>query len=192
MKYVKMIGLLAVAAAALMAFAGPASAKLTSPSGTTYGGTIHATAGTTSLDGSIDVTCTSSTVTGTVSSGSTSGPVSSLSFSGCGKDTVTVLGSPSHGNAGTLAISGGSVFSSEAEVTVQLHRSVLGFPITTHCVYVTNNTNVGTFTGGSPAKLDIDSAQIPVDEEQSDGACGDTAEWTGSYTVNTPNPLFAD
>ena len=71
MKYAKMLGLLAVAAAALMAFAGVASATtLTSPSGTTYTSTIKATSeGTTTLHNSslgIAVSCEESTVEGKV------------------------------------------------------------------------------------------------------------------------------
>jgi hypothetical protein len=182
MKYMKMLGLLAVAAAALMAFVGTASATVTSPAGTAYAGNIVSSSSNTSLDGSVKVSCTSSTVEGDPSSaGATSGTISKLTFANCGNDTVKVNAN------GSLAISSsGTVTSTGAEVTVQLHRTVLGFPVTTHCIYKTNNTSVGTLTEGvSPAVLHIGSSPIP--EVATDGACGNDAVWTGSYTVSTPS-----
>jgi hypothetical protein len=181
MKYMKMLGLLAVAAAALMAFVGTASATVTS-TGAIYTGNIHAHSSNTSLDGSVKVSCTGSTVEGYVNNGSTTGSVSVLTFTGCGNDTVSVL------QKGSLTIgSSGTATSTGAEVTVQLHRTVLGFPITTHCIYKTNNTDVGTLTEGNTPILHIGSAPIP--EVATDGACGNDAVWTGSYHVTQPHNL---
>jgi hypothetical protein len=189
MKNFKMLGLLAIAAAALMAFAGTASATLTEAAGDPVeaGDSIHAEApGGTKLDGSVVIECLESTVNGVVSTnGGTSGPISVLSFSKCGNDTVSVL------NRGTLAIaSSGAVTSTGAEITIQTHRVVLGFPVTTHCIYKTNNTAVGTLVSGTEAKLNIGSAGIP--QIATDGACGNDAVWTGSYRVNSPHYLAVD
>lgn len=185
MKYVKMLGLLAVAAAALMAFVGTASATVTSPAGTKYTGNIHSTSINTSLDGSVKVSCLHSTVVGYVEDGKTTGNISTLHFSECGKDTVSVLAN------GSLTIaSNGTVTSTGAIVTVQLHRSLLGFPVTTHCIYETNNTDVGTLVEGTEPVLNIGSAPIP--EVATDGACGNDAVWTGSYSVKSPHELVID
>jgi hypothetical protein len=183
MKYVKMLGLLAVAAAALMAFAGPASAStLTSPAGTTLatGSTIEATSSNSKLHGSfITVECSHSQVKGTVSENATKnkkdagGSISTLDFTGCNY-TVTVS------NAGSLSIaSNGTVTSTGAAITI--HTSV------GECVFSTSNTTVGTLTGGSGATLDINSASIP----RTGGSffCGSSGVWTGNYTVTSPSYL---
>ena len=66
MKYVKMLGLLAVAAAALMAFAGTASATTVTSGGVTYTGEIAASAeGHAVLDNPIAKIECASTVAGT-------------------------------------------------------------------------------------------------------------------------------
>lgn len=180
MKYAKMLGLLAVAAAALMAFAGVASAStLTSPAGTTYTSTINASAGTTELHGLFtSVSCTGSTVSGKVEqhgAKNAGGKVSKLTFSGC-SDPVTV------GKTGSLEItSSGTVYSSGAEVEIETSVGL--------CVFTTSNTDVGTLTesDSSHGVLDIDSASIP----RTDGSffCGSSGEWTGSYTVTSPSTL---
>ena len=187
MKYVKMLGLLAVAAAAMMAFAGVASATtLTSPSGTTYTGNIAASAGLTELHGeAFSVACNKSAVSGKVEkhgAGVTAGGnIGSLTFSEC-SFPVTVL------KAGSLevhATSGGNgtLTSSGAEITIH-------GPFGINCLYKTSGTDVGNLTGGSNAKLDIDSSLIP---RTGDSAfCGAAGEWTGSYNVTTPNPLIVD
>jgi hypothetical protein len=80
----------------------------------------------------------------------------------------------------------GTVTSSGTEVTTIC--KVLGIPI--HCTYVTSNTDLGTLTGGSPAKLSISNAEIPVDVENSDGICPEEAKWTATYEVASPESLF--
>jgi hypothetical protein len=186
MRYVKTLGLLAVAAAALMAFAGTASATaLTSPAGTTYTGAVRATSSSTSLHGPfITVSCTHSTAEGKVeahgASVTAAGKVSGLTFTGCNYP-VTVK------KAGALEVHSGSpsrVTSSGAEVAI--HTSV------GECVFSTVNTaiDIGQFTGGTPARHDIDSVTIP----RTGGSffCGTAGEWTGSYTITTPGTLLLD
>jgi hypothetical protein len=184
MKHIKILGLLAVAATALMAFAGVASAStVTSPAGTAYTGTIAATAGTTELVGSFTtVKCTASSVEGNVKThgaGVTAeGPINKLTFSGCNFE-VTVK------KTGTLiahATSGGNATLTSKNAEVIVHTSV------GECVFTTNETHIGTLTGGTPAKLSIASAAIP----RTGGSflCGSSAKWSGTYTVNTPKTLF--
>jgi hypothetical protein len=186
MKYVKMLGLLAVAAAALMAFAGTASATtVTSPEGTLYTGTIHAESSNSKLHGSfITVECSGSTVHGkSLTHGSTAtaeGAINELTFSGCNYP-VTVK------NAGTLIAhatskGNGTLTSTGAEITI--HTNV------GECVFTTSATDIGTLTGGTGAKLDIDSSSIP----RTGGSffCGSSGEWTGNYTVTSPSYLSLD
>jgi hypothetical protein len=186
MKYVKMLGLLAVAAAALMAFTGVASATtLTSPSGTTYTSTIAATAGATSLHGPFTtVTCQKSTVEGQVEShgaGVTAGgSISTLDFSEC-NFPVKVL---KNGSLEVHATSGGNgtLTTSGAEITIETSIA--------NCLFTTKSTDVGTLTGGTTAVLDINSAGIPRTGHSI--FCGSSGTWTGSYTVNTPDTLLVD
>jgi hypothetical protein len=187
MKYIKMLGLLAVAAAALMAFAGTAAATvLTSPHGTVYTGKIEAESEkTTSLHGSFTtVSCAHSTVVGKVEEhGATStagGKVSSLTFSEC-NFPVSVK------KAGTLQIhSNGAVTSSGAEITIETSIA--------NCIFTTTNTTAGTFTGstttGKTATLDINSAAIPRTGHSI--FCGSSGTWTGSYEVTNPDELNVD
>ena len=197
MKYAKMLGLLAVAAAALMAFAGVASATtLTSPAGTTYTSTIKAASeGTTTLHNAslgVSVSCTASTVEGTVSkhgSGVTAGGnISTLTFTGCGADTVTVL---ANGSLEVHNISGGTngtLTSTGAQITIKNGSTGVS------CTYTTNGTDIGTLTSsattGKTATLDIASSIIPRTGDSI--LCGSKGEWTGSYVVNTPDSLLVD
>jgi hypothetical protein len=202
MKYIKMLGLAAVAAAALMAFVGASTASaatLTSPANSvvTVGTEIKAeNEGKVILDppfGAIE--CSVSTVAGKVTNAggktgeevthTVSGSIETLTFSSCNA-TVTVL------KKGTLEIhslgnGNGTLTSSGAEVTVQFFG--------THCIFATNNTDLGTVTGssttGKTATLDI-SATIPRTGGSSGVFCGSTAAWTGAYEVTAPDPLFID
>jgi hypothetical protein len=194
MKYVKMLGLLAVAAAALMAFEASASATtLTSPPGTTYTSWISASSeGATTLHGPATITCNSSTMEGRVEQHGGNGVraggwISNLSFSSCGSNDVSVK------STGWLEVEtknespdgNGTVFSTSAEISV----NVTSLGIT--CVYSTAFTDIGTLTGsnstGSNATLDINSSSIP----RTGGSifCGSSAKWTGSYKITTPSEL---
>lgn len=57
-----------------------------------------------------------------------------------------------------------------------------------HCIYATNNTDVGTLTGGDPATLDIKSANIP--RLETDVLCDETSDWEATYQITTPTPLY--
>jgi hypothetical protein len=198
MKHLKMLGLAAVAACALMAFVGSASASATSltcgASVCPVGTVLHANSeGHATLHPIIgDIVC-NSTVEGTISVAGNSTttvkgtiPKTGLTFSNCtNKEIVTTLA------GGTLELhtigsstTEGTVTSSGAEVTVEAY----GF----HCIFTTSNTDIGTFTGssktGGEATFDI-GATIPRTGGRSGAFCGSSAQWTGSYKIDKPNPL---
>jgi hypothetical protein len=182
MKYIKMLGLLAVAAAALMAFAGPASATTVKSTGANYTSTITAESSNSTLHGSfITVECAESHVQGKVEShgaGVTAeGKISNLSFDECNYDVTVKKGGTLVAHTGTTP--NGTLTSTGAEITI--HTSV------GECVFTTSSTPIGTLTGGAPAKLDIDSSSIP----RTGGSffCGSSGEWTGNYTVSVPHDL---
>lgn len=203
MKYAKILGLLAVAAAAMMAFAASASAtEVTSPTGTLYTGEIHAEAEHNAVDGGpilhgpADIQCTNSTVSGTIEThGSTTtahGPINSLTFTNCnpGQD-VTVL-NPGRLIAHTDPEPGagkydGTLTSDGAEVLI--HLTSIGIT----CLYTTEETDIGTLTSSDTtegtATLDIEGT-IP----RTGGSifCGSSGTWTGSYEVTTPDTLYID
>jgi hypothetical protein len=201
MKYMKTFGLLAVAAAALMVFTGTASAtELTSPKGTKLGvgAVVKAVSTNFTLHSTVTITCQEASGEGKITNaGGAAATVGGLpnlvEYRGCSPDTVTVLSTGS-GEVHSLGGGTGTLTSSGAEVTVTVHRSVLGFPVTTHCIYRTENTHVGTVTDssvtGGAAVAHIGSSAIP--QQPTDGACGETATLTGSATVTSPNPIYID
>ena len=191
MKFTKILGVVAVAALALMAFASTASATRLEVNGvakTTEDVTLEATlkSGTSALltdtFNAFANTCTVSTVKGTdsTSTGGTgvavSGPVSELSWSSCteGNPTVDAKGSLTVENvAGTT---NGTVKSLNAKVTVP---SALG-PLT--CTTpATGGTDLGTLKGVASG-----NASLKVEAVLS---CGITAKWTGEYVVTSPTGL---
>jgi len=198
MKYLKMFGLAALAAALMAFFAvGTASATVLEkeagkplPAGTLI---TAESEGKTELHppfGSIN--CTKSHVGGkTLNEGGAGvdveGTVEALSFSECNA-TVTPL--KVNGDYGNLRIASngngnGTLYGTNQEVTVVY----LGL----HCIFKTNNTKLGTVTGSTSATtdatLDIE-ATIPRTSGSSGAFCGSEAQWTGSYKVTTPTPLY--
>lgn len=189
MKHLKMLGLLAVAAAALLAFVGTASATtLTSPTGTTTTPTIHLSsvghAITHSPIGTIECNLTVAFKVETHGAGTTAdGKVSTLDFINCtGTRTFTsVKGGEmiihwTSGYNGTLTSTG---------LEVQFYDHSFGGT----CIYTTNGTNLGAFTGGSPAKLDL-SATIARTGGTLGAFCGSTASWTG--TLQSTSAIYVD
>jgi hypothetical protein len=216
MKYVKMLGLAAVAAAALMAFVGASSASATvlckvegtgTPTGTTCpaekaypaGTEIHAVNTSTAiLEGEpFNIECKKSTVKGkTNNEGSAtetvSGPIEVLTFEECGTSTVTVLkkgtleihwinpvdegGKETGSHDGTLTASG-------QEVTTET-STIFG---KVHCIFVTQNADLGTLKGGNPASF---TANAIISKISTNALCPEPGRWTASYEVTTPKPLF--
>ena len=189
MKYVKTFGLLAVIATALAASAGTATATtITSPTGTTYTGEfvaeaaipVHIHTAVTTAE------CTNSTIRAQIQSHGSgvtvSGNVTTLTFSGCDAHVqVVTKGSVvihhTSGYDGRRTLNGASFSVSFTSLGI-------------NCTYTTENTQIGTDTGGSPASLDVESAAIP----RTGGSffCGSSGQLTGFYNTTTPNPFLVD
>lgn len=166
---------LAVAVTSQIAFAGAASATTVISSG---GSTPSFTATSTNskLDGSfVTVECGHSEAKGKVESHgagvNATGKISSLTFTSCNYPT-TVKKAGSVSAEWLIGGSNGFVYSTGAEVSI--HTSV------GTCVFTTNNTFIGVFTGGRPASFDIAGA---IPRTGGNFLCGSTGTWTGNYTI---------
>jgi hypothetical protein len=213
MKYLKMLGLAAVAAMGLMAFlgAGTASATLLCETNVTTGCTsawdvasgstlLFTAEGSTTLTdafGNLVDTCTGSTVEGKSSTGggstteTVSGGITKLEFTGCTKTTTVVETHPGtsepFGKLEVHSVAGtknGTVTSTGS--TVIIHNTIFGT-----CQFQTNSTDLGTLTGkdntasGKPT-LDIGAdttGRIPSEN------CGFNGIWEGSYEYTGTTPF---
>jgi hypothetical protein len=198
MKYIKMLGLAAVAAMALMAVgAGTASATVlceTTTNTTTCGSAWDVPSGTSlefsiksgttatlrDTSGFLNDTCTGSTVTGpTANTGSSSTTVTgtitqpNLTWSGCTQTTATTAGGTLeiHHIAGT---DNGTVTANGFKVTVL-------FPFNITCIFETKNLDIGTLTEGKPATMDINA--VVTSESKN---CPTTSKWEGTYVMTSP------
>jgi hypothetical protein len=199
MKYLKMLGLAAIAAMGLMAFLGAGSASATVlctttdtpdcsvgwdyPANTTIDASLNGTAtleaGSTKLD-----TCTGGTVHGfTSNTGSTtttvSGSIDELTWTGCTNTTDTLT----NGSLEIHWISGthdGTVTGKGSEVTV----NTLGVT----CTYGTGSgTDLGTLESGTEPKLKI-STTVP--KIAGSFICPSNASWTAEYIITEPHALY--
>jgi hypothetical protein len=188
MKYFKSLGMLAVAAAALMALATSASADYVT---TTTGGAtqtseiIHAVSegGHVRLNTSLPVIECSSTVQGKVEThtGGTSGDaaegaITALTFTSCTNSwhvTTAVLGRLwidwTSGHNGVVTSSGTTVTATRFFVP---------------CNFETKHTKLGTVTGGSPATLHIE-ARIPLESSSSELCGRGDVIWEGNYITTS-------
>jgi hypothetical protein len=188
MKITKILGAAAVAALALMAFAGTASATTLANEGAPINKavTIHATAESSILlsatGGGFANTCTESTVLGTTttpfSGARVGGEVATLSFGNCANPVTVHKGGYLEIENITLTTNG-TVFSKNAEVTT-------GSPFgTLTCKTAASGTHIGTFTGGVVGTMDINAVLN----------CGfflPSAKWEGKYSVTSgPNTVEA-
>jgi len=190
-QHARILSLLATAITSLMAFASSASAAptLTSPSGTEYTGTIHATlqSGTSALlKAGIEDTCTESTSSGPVTTNNEThaqGSLSSLTFGKCTQHTNTR-------SAGSLTINqAGEVFttSSSVEVVVTgIATCFYGAGLAPVHIGTLTPTSINTFT----AKLDVSTTELPRAPGSNTFFCASQATWTGSYVVTTPDTLY--
>jgi len=194
MNHLKILGLLAMAAASLMAFASSAWAAptLTSPTGMEYTGTIHLTLepGTSLLvKAGIESTCTESTMHGVVAVNNmthaevpltaTGTPPTGLSFGHCTKHTTVI-------NPGTLTISDtGTAFLINTRVQIR----DTGLEVS--CFYGAEGipVDIGKLTGGTPATLDINTTELKR-LPGSSFFCAANGTMTGGYLVTTPNTLL--
>jgi hypothetical protein len=193
MKHLKIIGLAAVAAMALMAFAaGSASATTLEVEGKTTNAAVTITASLEPETSAIledtnkltQDTCTESHVHGatenTFTGTSVSGAVTTLTFAKCTHET-TVIKPGKLSIAHIAGTTDGTVTSSEAEVSIK--STVFGVTIT--CKTGTG-TPIGTLTGKEAGKGD---ATMDINAVVSCGAFVPTAKWTGSYVVTSPTPF---
>ena len=184
MKYVKMLGLLAVA---LMALAGTASATtVTSSAGTTP--TIEATSSNLTLHNAVGtISCESRLKLVIEKHGAgtaASGKISSLTFTPCTGGSMhnsTIKGgslsiTATSGGNGTVTWSGGTWMT-----------TMFGI----ECGYTTEGTSIGTLTAAEHAVLDI-TATIKRTEGSGGIFCGSTANWTGTYKFVSPTNLSID
>jgi hypothetical protein len=198
MKYLKMLGLAAIAAMGLMAFvgAGTASAGTTKlctdsacatvyPKGTKISGSLVTGNSATLKSGStVIATCTKSTVEGSTNaeSGSPlSGGVSKLTWEGCNQTTHTV----SNGTLDITNIGGtkGTVTGTGNSVTVEIFG--------TSCTYGTGaSTHLGTITSGASPILKI-NASVPRIAGSS-FLCPSSAVWEAEYVLTSPHALYVE
>jgi hypothetical protein len=195
MKYLKILGLAAVAAMALMAMVASSASATVLESGSTklvVGNELKASIATgtsaslTTTEGTLLNTCTGSTVTSKITNaGGASATVvgsvatAALTWSGC-KETVDT-------------VAGGEL---EIHWTSGLNGTVTGkgFKVTVatpfgSCVFTTGAaTTLGTFTGTSAGDASLDINAVVTRET---GLCPSSAKWVGTYTVTSPTPLAA-
>jgi hypothetical protein len=196
MKYLKMLGLAAVAAMALTAFLGASSASATvlcktatNPCGSAWlkTGSLEGslTTGSTSVLKStgenplVEDTCTASTVGGEIASQGSGvnvvGEISSLTFTSCSNPTSVLS------QAGTLELNGTNVIGKGFEVTVNAGVS---------CVYSAGTgTPLGTFTGGNPAIIHINAV---VSKKSGSFLCPSDSVWEGTYTITGAGTLHSE
>jgi hypothetical protein len=196
MKYVKMLGLTAVAAMALAAFAGAGTASATTvcTSGTTtspcltgqtpYSGKIVAKLkpGTKAvLKGSLNVECTESVVSGTTNSKG-EGKIESATFAGtcttCPK--VTSL-TPWNAHAVTGTAPNGQLIVEKPVVHLE---QCFGFA---KCTATASAVELEVI-GGSPARVIAKEEPLTI----SGFGCGTSGTWTAEYEVTTPSSLFLE
>jgi hypothetical protein len=192
MKYVKLLSLLAVAVAAVMAFSTSASADYlatTTDENTPPVNfeTIHVTNEPNqeiSIENAISqIKCQTATAqgkvethTGGTSKDAATGKLTSLTFTNCTDSwhvTTTALGEIwvdwAVGHNGVIMGSGTKISATRFFVP---------------CNYETNHTNIGTLTGGKPATLHIEGS-IPLAVGSSELCGSGNAKWEGNYVTTS-------
>jgi hypothetical protein len=211
MKYLKMLGLAAIAALALTAFgAGSASAAThlcstnTSPcTGTIYGAGTKLTAtlktGTSAVltSSPFTIICSSSAISGelttaTNAAGNVTGSITSITFTRCtdqngGSCTFEAANLPWHIEVTT------ETPKSNGNGRVHMRSGGEGSPATTFICGSFLSCTVGTqlatlgITGGSPAALKA----TELNQELISGfLCPSSAKWDAEYEVTAPKPLY--
>ena len=205
MKYIKMLGLAAVAASALMAFIGAGAASATVlcsatenncaagnkwPLGATLSFSLKkgSSAKLVDTEGTTLDTCTGSTVGGEVTNAgnaveTVTGEVKTLDWSGCTFTTDTIQLSKLEGHyvekdTGTLTADG--------EFKVTINTVLFG-----SCVYgVTAGTSLGNLTGGGKESATFVANAVAKRLSGSSLACTETSKWTAEYVSTGSTSLF--
>jgi len=203
MKHLKLLGLVVVASAALMALVGASTASagilcknysepcnsilkkgeaLSSQLGAKKKARINTTFAV--------AECNKSTLSGKVAKQGAKGEVpevtvETLSFTECNcevfvlKDgTYYVSTIPETGNG--TAIGTGQEFVTQCNTIFGKMK----------CTWVTNNTPLGEVEGGSPAVIDVFNADPQLNEAASSPLCEEEAFWYGEYEITNPTALF--
>jgi hypothetical protein len=220
MKYMKMLGLAAVAALALMAVVGAGTASAAAVVCSTTGETANATCTTAgskqvkngqAIDATLkpgtvaeltstfdNVKCSTSTVAGQVTNGGTgAGDIESMTFSSC---------TDSFGGTCTADTSASSANKWPATTTAHQNNAETGEKHDGNgTMTVTNITGkfscpIGTcrYTASSATTTvtggepaTVTATKVSLNrEEVSSFGCSATATWSGTYTVTTPNSLW--
>jgi hypothetical protein len=194
MRYLRMLGLVGLVMGAMLALGGGAQATVITQAPPFTGTAKAESEGEVEIWGSLIVDCQKSALEWNVefhgASVTVSGPLTAFTLEECGDNTVTVV------NKGSLelhATSGGNgtLTSTGAEITFLTHRPFLG---TVHCIYKTNETDIGTLTGssatGGTATLDIDGISLP--RITTSFGCGTHSTLDGSYKFTTPDYLYVE
>src|SRR5690349_740845 len=194
MKYLKMLGVAAVAAAALMAFLGAGSASATVicknnlntekssepyPEGTKGKASAVSSIQAATTEGTVLSTCTGSVVESTLENAGSAtttvkSGVSSITWSGCTVTTDTINGgfAELHHIAGT---DNGTLTTFNTEVTI--NTGLFG-----SCVFTSGNgTDVGTTVGGNPGSLTLNTVFT-----RKSGLCPTSLRVTGKYAATEP------
>jgi hypothetical protein len=197
MKSVKMLGLAAVAAAALMAFVGASTASATVlcsttttpcnsvvPVGTKIGFESEGSILLKETGGETLETCKKSKITAELTSAGSSsttptGPISTLDWEECTFATTTIEKGKLEVTGPLTGTSNGTV-KSDAEI-----RVTFSFPFFGSCVFgVPAGVSLGTLTEGNPATIDIGA--VITKRSGSNLTCPGTLNLSGTYTMNEP------
>jgi len=197
MRYLKMLGLAAVAAAGLMAFIGASTASATElysgattlKTGTTFTPTVEGTWVWETTEGSVLNTCTSGSLKGkTTNNGSSTETVKAnieeLAFTSCTEGTATLSkgGLEIHytsGLNGTVTSINGS---GGAATEVTVNTTIFG-----SCVFVLpSGTTLGTLTGSTTSNDVLDGNAVAT---RKSGLCPATLKWTWTWTTTIPSPM---
>jgi hypothetical protein len=204
MKYVKILGLAAVAAAALMAFVGAGTASAqngektalckvtptngicalenTYPAGTVVESEATETATLTPSGELPTITCTSSKLSGKTETETTpEGKITELTWGGCNQTVETK-------ENGKLIIHhdgehNGTITAEGVSVTVSALFGSL------HCDFGGTIKEGLTLTGGNPAIVDA-TATVKLVKQTGFFTCPGTAVWHAKYKVTSPTPLY--
>jgi hypothetical protein len=215
MKYLKILGLVAIAAVPLNALLGTGTAfagsdtctALTSPcpSGNEYTGSVNSTlkTGTSAvITNSVDtITCTSSSINGentvaTNASGNSTGKITSVTFSGCtdqNKETCTATAEHVPWHAELVATETAGKVNGNGVLTVSnggtggpQAKVVCGSFLS--CTFGVESTDVD-FIGSSTSPT-IKTTGLAL-TRISGFLCPSTANWDAEYTLTKPTSLFA-
>jgi hypothetical protein len=203
MKYLKALGLAAVAAMVLTALIGAGSASATVlcktalkegcaasgwdyPTGTEIDISLVGTTSTSGTGGELLDTCTEGTNRGTTTN--TGGSNETVDWNlleffskSCTHTTDTIA----NGSLEVHWISGGT----NGTVTVKGTQATKIIPGGVSCTYGAGaeGTDLGTLTGGNPATLHVETA---LPKLAGSFLCPGDVVWNGSYVVTSPQPLY--